>query len=384
MRILDRYVLQKFLLPFVYSFVGFVAIWFIFDLSDNLQDFLTGKAEFGTLIEYYQSQIPAILIISMPVSCLLALLYSLTAMSRTNEIISMLGAGVSVIRVLVPLFLMGCVLVWVTWHFNYESAPKADMIKKQMLRDIKRGKKSDREPGLVAHLYPNREDNRLWYMRRIVAADNNIMDLTILQKDAQGNIVKEWIAERAQYDPHTKVWTLKPAKFKVGVKYLEMDADGTIVKSEMPERLQISGWSETPWRIASSVMNPDWMSVPELHDYLKFNSDFPENRLAAYQTQLQYRYALPWVCLLVVFLAAPMGIVYSRRGILGGVATAIGLFFSFVFISSLFIALGKGHRITPEIAAWGPFTVFMLIGCGLLWFRSENRDLPKVKLPWLS
>lgn len=378
MRLFDRYVLQKFLLPFVYSFVGFVAIWFIFDLSDNLQDFLTGKADFPTLLEYYQSQIPAILIISMPVSCLLALLYSLTAMSRSNEIISMLGAGVSVIRILMPLFGVGLVLVWATAYFNYESAPKADMIKKQMLRDIKRGKKSTKEAGLVAHLYPNREDNRLWYMRRIVPSENNLMDVTILQKDNEGNVVKEWLARNVQYDAPTKTWTLNKAK------YVEMDPSGNIIKTELQAHMSIPGWTETPWRIASSVMNPDWLSVPELHDYLKFNADFPESRLAAYQTQLHYRRALPWVCMLVVFLAAPMGIVYSRRGILGGVATAIGLFFSFVFVSSLFIALGKGNRIPPGIAAWGPLVFYMLIGCCLLWYRSENRDLPKFKLPWLS
>ena len=90
-------------------------------------------------------------------------------------------------------------------------------------------------------------------------------------------------------------------------------------------------------------MNPDYLSVPELEDYLEFNKDFPEVRLAPYRTQLHYRWALPWVCLLVVFIAAPLGIVYSRRGILGGVATAIGLFFSLVFFSSLFVALGQGQ-----------------------------------------
>ena len=50
MRILDRYVLQKFSLPFVYCFLGFIAIWFIFDLSDNLPDFLQGKAGFDVLL----------------------------------------------------------------------------------------------------------------------------------------------------------------------------------------------------------------------------------------------------------------------------------------------------------------------------------------------
>ncbi|HRJ73972.1 MAG TPA: LptF/LptG family permease, partial [Terrimicrobiaceae bacterium] len=110
MRILDRYVLQKFLLPFIYCFFGFIAIWFIFDLSDNLQDFLQGKADLGVLLTYYKSQIPQIVVISLPIGTLLALLYSLTAMSRSNEIISMLGAGVSVTRILVPLFFVGLVL----------------------------------------------------------------------------------------------------------------------------------------------------------------------------------------------------------------------------------------------------------------------------------
>ncbi|HVQ20622.1 MAG TPA: LptF/LptG family permease, partial [Terrimicrobiaceae bacterium] len=70
MRILDRYVLQKFVLPFLYCFIGFVAIWFIFDLSDNLQDFLQGKAGFDVLLEYYRSQIPAIVVISLPIGAL--------------------------------------------------------------------------------------------------------------------------------------------------------------------------------------------------------------------------------------------------------------------------------------------------------------------------
>ena len=78
------------------------------------------------------------------------------------------------------------------------------------------------------------------------------------------------------------------------------------------------------------------------------------------------------------------GIVYSRRGILGGVAAAIGIFFSLVFVSSLFVALGKGNRIPPFVAAWGPMIAYFGIGLWLLWYRSTNRDLPKFKLPWAS
>jgi len=373
MKILDRYVLTKFALPFVYCLFGFIAIWFIFDLSDNLPDFLQGKASVEFLLAYYKSQIPEIIVISLPIGALLALLYSLTAMSRTNEIISMLGAGLSVTRILMPLFAVGLLLVGVTAYFNYEQAPKAAMLKKQMIKDVKRDK--PKEPGLTGHLYRNREDLRTWYMKRIEQGRNQIYEVQIVQQNAEDDITAQYYARDAVYIPDTKQWVLYRGM------YVEMDNERRETSKEMFEDKVLEGWKETPWRIASSVMNPDYLSVPELKDYLLFNHDFPEARLAPYRTQLAYRYALPWVCLLVIFLAAPMGIVYSRRGILGGVAIAIGLFFSLVFVSSLFIAFGKGSRIPPEVAAWGPLVVYFGIGLWLLWYRSTNRDLPKFKIP---
>lgn len=373
MTILDRYLLKKFLTPFLYCFLGFIGIWFIFDLSDNLPDFIQGRAGFDILLEYYGSQIPQIVVLCLPIGLLLALLYSLTAMSRSNEIISMLGAGLSVTRVLLPLMGVGLLLTGVTAYFNYEGAPHAAAAKKQMVRDIKRGEK--RQEAVFGHLFRNREELRTWFMRRINIQRGKIGDIQILQQNADGDILQQWYAREANYQPELKRWVLSNAR------YVEMNPEGEIVKSELRDPLIIDGWNETPWRILSSVMNPDYLAVPELEDYLNYNSDFPEKRLAAYRTHLYYRWALPWFCFVVVFLAAPMGIVYSRRGILGGVAMAIGLFFALVFMSSLFIALGKGQRIPPFVAAWGPVIFFFLIGLALLWFRSTNRDIPKLKIP---
>jgi LPS export ABC transporter permease LptG len=372
MTIFDRYVLRKFSAPFLYCFIGFVGIWFIFDLADNLQDFIQGKASMEALLDYYASQIPEIIVIALPLATLLALLYSLAAMSRANEIISMLGAGLSVVRILAPLMLVGVLLTGVTAYFNYEGAPHATGMKKIIVGDIKRGKKSDKS--IKNHLFRNREDLRTWFVSRMSLRGERIQNLQIVQQNSSGDISKQWYAHVAEFDPLTTQWTLR------GVKYVEMDPKGDIVKNEMSDKLVVVGWSETPWRIASSMLNADYLSVPELRDYLKYNADFPENRLAAYRTQLYYRWALPTVCFLVVFVAAPCGIVFSRRGVLGGVALAIGLFFSLVFLSSLFVALGKGGRVSPFTAAWGPMIAFFATGLVLLWLRTTNRELPKWRL----
>lgn len=373
MTIFDRYILRKFLTPFFYCFLGFIAIWFIFDLSDNLPDFIQGRASLPVLAEYYASQIPQIVVICLPIGLLLALLYSLTAMSRSNEIISMLGAGLSVTRILVPLMVVGLLLTGLTAFFNYEGAPHAAAAKKEMMREIKRGKK--REPGIEGHLFPNRKEMRTWFMQRIQVKKSRVVDVEVIQQDATGTILQKWYGREAFFDPVLKRWTFHNAL------YVEMNSKGEVVKSELHKEFAKDGWDETPWRISSSVMNPDYLSVSELQDYLRHNNDFPDNRLAPYRTHLQYRWALPWVCLLVIFLAAPLGIVYSRRGILGGVALAIALFFSLVFISSLFVALGKGSRVSPFVAAWMPLIIFFGIGLMLLWYRSTNRDLPKWKIP---
>lgn len=376
MRLLDRYVLSKFLIPFLYCMGGFVAIWFIFDLADNLQDFMQGRAPFGMILEYYRSQIPEIVMMALPVSILLGLLYALTAMSRSNEVISMLGAGVSVWRVITPLLVLGFLLGAGAMFLNYEKVPHAAAARKELLRDIKRGKKG--EESLRGHLFRNREDHRTWFVSRIWMERLGLQNAMILQQDADGNLTDKYYAEWLNYKPDSGQW-----EFNKG-RHIKLDAEGKEISDEAIDWRMISGWSETPWRISSSVMNPKFLSVRELREYLKHNSDFPESRLASYRTHLNYRWALPTVCVIVVLIAAPMGIVYSRRGVLGGIAIAIALFFLLVFLNSLFIAFGQGGRIPPVIAAWFPFVLFAGIGVCLVWFRSTGRELPKLRMPWMS
>ncbi len=379
MTILDRYVLKRFLMPFIYCITGFIAIWFIFDLSDNIPIFLQGKASLLTVLRYYKTQIPAILVLALPAGTLLALLYSLTMMSRSNEIISMLTAGKSVLRVLSPLFFFGLMLVGIITYFNWSSAPHAERIKKQMLNDIRKRTRTNDE-FIAGHMYRNREQYRLWFMSSIYPEqENNLLEnVQIIQQNQANEITKEWFADNASYDSSKDEWILKRGR------YVELDPRGNILNSADFDRLTIDHWNETPWRIASSVMNPDYLSVPELRDYLFYNKDFPERRLAPYRTHLQYRYALPWQVMVAVTVAGALGIVYSRRGILGGVAAAIGIFFTLIFADKVFIALGKGSHVPPVIAAWMPLIIYFLIGCWLVWLRSTNRDLPKLKMPGLT
>ena len=96
MRLLDRYIVRNFLQPYCYCILGFLSIWLIFDISDNSAQIFDQRTPLGPVLQFYAGQIPQVLVILLPVSLLLALLFSSGRMSRSNEIVSMLTAGVSV------------------------------------------------------------------------------------------------------------------------------------------------------------------------------------------------------------------------------------------------------------------------------------------------
>jgi LPS export ABC transporter permease LptG len=374
MRLLDRYVLRNFFEPFFLCFFGFLAIWLIFDLSDNGPEFLNGHASLKTVLGFYLTQLPAIILIVLPVGLLLALLFSLSKMSRSNEIISMLGAGCSVVRVIMPLLIVGVLASGVLFALNYKLVPHAEGNKKLALAQIARGQRTTEHPALEGHLFRDRETLRTWYVRKMKPGDPTLMDVVIHQQDAHANVTRTWYARRAIWDAKTSHWVLQRGMAKIfdleGKEERRVDFTNGVAP--------IDGWRETPWRISSSSFEAQSLSVPELRDYLKYNNDFPKAQLAPYRTHLAQRFALPWNCFAVVLVAAPLGIVFSRRGIFAGVVASIFIFFGMIFATNLCLALGKGDRLSPFAAAWTPNLVVAGVGLVLLYMRSTNRDLPKL------
>jgi lipopolysaccharide export system permease protein len=369
---LDRYVIRNFLQPYLYCIIGFLSIWLIFDISDNSATILEGHVSLAEVGRFYFSQLPQVLVILLPVALLLALLFCLGKMSRANEIVSMLTAGISVPRVLLPLMILGLLTTGLVLALNYSLAPHAELSRKIFFDNLNHG--GPKQVKISGQIFRNRTNNRTWFIAHFQPNSNEFEGVQVIQQDEHDNIVKNYLATTAKYDPATKVW-----HFELG-KIVQYDAAGNITHEKLLPTLAIPGWTETPYRLSSANVRAEFLGVPELREYLQFNSDFPQTLLAPFHTQLQYRLALPWTCLVVVFMAAPLGIGFSRRGILAGVAIAIVLVFCMNFLIHLFLALGEGDRVSPLVAAWMPNVLFAAVGLYLLHLRATNRETPNFNL----
>ena len=369
-RRLDRYVTFFFLQAYIYCIAGFLSIWFIFDVSDNISTFLDERFSRTLILKYYLSQFPQILVVLLPVALLLALLFSLGRMSRSNEIVSMLTAGVSLPRILAPLLCIALLTTAASTALNYSLAPHGEFAHKRLLEEPN----SRRQVvGLTAQIFRNRTDNRTWFIQQFFPGETKFNNLHIVQQDANDHITRAYVVTTAFYHEENHTWEFQ------GAKIIHYDQIGNILDTEyhVGEPLIISDWSETPFRLSSANVRAEHLSVPELRDYLQFNSDFPYTLLAPFATHLQYRIALPWTCAVVALIAGSLGIGYSRRGILSSVAAAVLLVFAMNFVMHLFLALGEGARVSTWVAAWTPNIAFGAIGLILLYYRATNREPPR-------
>src|SRR5882724_791789 len=272
MRLLDRYVIRNFVQVYFYCIAGFTSIWLIFDVSDNISSFIDNHIALSLVARYYATQIPQVLIILLPVALLLSLLFTLGRMSRANEIVSMLTAGISLPRVLRPLIGIGLLTVGVSMALNYSLAPHAELARKAVLSQGR----SRPDTFIEGQIFRNRTDARTWFIQNFRLGGNAFNNVQVLQQDANDNIVTNYVATRAFYRPETKTWDLENAKV------VHYDQAGNIVDEEIYPSLKVEHWSETPFRLGSANVRAEFLSLPELREYLHFNADFPATLLAPF------------------------------------------------------------------------------------------------------
>lgn len=377
--ILERYTLRTFLAPLIFCFVAFCSLWIIMDLLDNLKEFQEAKSGLGRVVKFYFSVVPFIFVQVMPASLLLAVLYALTKMSRSNEVVAMLTAGRSVGQILQPIFVVVITVSVMSLSANYYWAPRAEGNRKAVMRALGAKQRDSIMASSVLHRDPITQ--RVWYVSSLPFSlhGERMRGLQVREMGKDGQVTRVLHADSAMWWPGG-LWRFYDGKeifYEDGkptrIVPFPKDADGQF-------SLETRDFEETPWSMVSYALQPDYMGVPEIVSYLKAHPKDPSERLAPFRTHYHQRFALPWQSFALALVAAPLGIAYSRRGAVGGIAGSIFIFFGILFLNNLCLNLGKGGHVAPWLSPWIPHLLFGTLGIVLLHYRSQNKDLPKISL----
>jgi lipopolysaccharide export system permease protein len=365
-RLLDRYLLRELLVPLGYCLGGFLVFYVAFDLIFQINRFLDAHLMFWDIVEYYVVTLPELLVEQvLPVSLLLALLYTTTNHSRHNELTAMRAAGISLWRLAVPYFAVGAVFGAAVFLIGEFWLPSADERAKDIL-ERRQMEPGQRDWATRLDFY-NEATHSDWNMGHFNRLTSEILQLKLATTLPDGSI-RTFDARRAHYrDGHWLLYdvltwmrlTNMPAPTLAG-----SNAVVSLTLTETPAWIR-SELKFNTLRAADAAKGPVF-SIREIMDYLRLNPQIDTHKKAILLTQLQGRLAAPFTCLAVVLIALPFGARAGRHNVFVGVASSIFICFGYFILQRISFGLGVGGYLPPILAAWLPNIVCGGIGLLLL------------------
>lgn len=360
MKILDKYLTKNYLAPLTYCLLAFSFIYIIYDLFDNLYDFMQAKTSLLQIFSYYFFyRIPAILIYIVPISSFLAVLYALSQLTKTNEITAMRASGVSTYRIVLPFIVMGVISSIFVGYINEYIGPRSAYLADCFIENQHR--KGDESAYLARNLpFKNERERRIWFISEFDTRKHTMRRVDIIQQREDSSDAEKIQAAGGQWLDGR--WWLSDLAIQ------RYDKDGRpIGPPQFHPKLEMNQLSEIPNDFINEIKSPQFLSSGELQQFLKSHKNISADAINRIKVDYHQRIAMPWTCLVVVLLGIPFGTHTGRKGAFLGIAISIGIFFLYYVLSNLGIAMGKKHLLTPFIAAWGFNIAFSTFGAYMIW-----------------
>ncbi len=354
MKLVDKYILKNVLTPLTYCLLAFLMLFVIFDLFSNLSDFIEAGTPLPQVLRFYIYLLPSILIFIVPISLLLAVLYGLSSLTRSNELTAMRASGISLYRLMIPIIGIGLCATLIVGAVNETLAPWSAYWTDQFVR-------AETYDGEVSFFvtqnlpYKNPRERRDWIIGEFDRETYDMLRIEVYQEHEGGAGSQRLIARKGQWDG-SQWWFFDVTTQELDPRGYPMGAPRTVSMMMMDQL------NEQPRDFINVTKDPEFLSSRELIAFLRAHQHISEEALARHAVDLHYRLAMPWTCLIVTLLGLPMGAHTGRKGALRGIIMALVLFFSFYVFINLGMALGKKQMIDPWLSVWTPNLIFLVIG----------------------
>ena len=358
---LDFYVLREFMIPFSVLMFAFTLLFLIGDIFNDLSDFLEYKASFQVTARYFLVKMPGNIRFVLPISVLLACMYTLANFGRNKEITAMRSSGLSLIRCGLAIFFVGFVVMLVNFWFNELLVPQTEQEALLIREKLSNPKYEETMYRMLQ--YRSADKLRDWLFQNF--DQNGVQHNVILKKyyfAAENDKVLEWDlrAAQAKFDPKTG-WHFYHAVRTMYHRTLHLPGNPekipelVIPTKEMPEQ---------PEDIVNAVKPPEELPSWIIYNLLHDNASMVPTLRGMYETILYYRLAFPTVCFLCVFLGLPLAAKNERAGIFLSIITAVGVIVVYQLLTEIFLVLGKQGFVPPIVGGLTPTIVFLFYG----WF----------------
>ncbi|WP_316830038.1 LptF/LptG family permease [Pedobacter aquatilis] len=354
-KIIDRYIIGKYLGTFIYTLAIFVIIIIVFDLSEKLDDFLkSGLSLWGVITKYYAGSIPFYINMLSPLINFIAVIFFTAKMADQTEIVPILSGGVSFNRFLWPYFVSASIIFSANLISNLYILPYTNTLKNSFENTyVKRN-----DPSTKSNIHMKLDDKTYIYIQSFDNKTNYGYRFSL--DNFNGDILtKKIIADNIKWDSTKRKWQLSNYSIRKidGLKETMIYGSGKLKDTILDMRPDdFSAYDNV-------VQN---LSTNELAEKIRKEKTRGTGIMNDLQFERYKRYLHP----LSAFVLTLIGVALSSRKVRGGVGVSlgIGIFISFAYIvfnqfTQMFSTKGG---LPPFIAVLLPTIVFGLLGFYLL------------------
>lgn len=358
MKLIDRYLLRTLWVPLVYCLAAFILIYVVFDLFNNLSDFLESQTPLREILLFYALLLPSVLIYIVPVSLLMAVLYSLAQLTRHNELTAMRASGISLYRLMRPFVMTGVGASLLVAVVHETIAPQSSYWCHQFLAEL--GRTEGRTPTYIVEnmAYKNVRTGRIWMIRRFNTRTFEMQHIEVIQQRPDGSDASRINALRG-------LW-LDGRWWFTDLRVQEFGAEGHPLGPPRSERRrEMTEITEEPRDFLNMIKDPQFLSSRDILGFLRTHEHLSADTLARTRVDMHHRLAMPWASLVVTLLGIPFGHQTARRGAILGVILSLSLFFALYITINIGLAMGKEQHLAAWLGGWFPLLLFFAIGCVL-------------------
>ncbi|MBD5230080.1 MAG: YjgP/YjgQ family permease [Bacteroidales bacterium] len=344
-KILDWFIIRKFLGTYVFAIILILAITVMFDVNEKLDAFM--KAPFkATIFDYFVNFLPYFANQFSPLFTFIAVIFFTSKLAGNSEIIAMLSTGMSFRRLTRPYLISATVIAIATFVLSAYVIPPANVKRINFTNTYVKNKRVDYGTNIMMQTAPG----EIAFFQRYDNITKTGYKFS-LERFEDKKLVSRLTAQSIKYDTAYN-WRVIDYVIRDFAGNRELIKKGSSLDTIIPIQ---------PRDFLIAKNDQETLTSPELKEYINRQKERGVANIKSFEIELERRYAMT----AAAFILTIIGLSLSSRKVRGGMGVNLGIGLVLAFSYLLFMTVTSSFAVSgltsPRVAMWIPNIIYTII-----------------------
>lgn len=353
MKILDWYILKKYLVAVVFTLLMFSIIAVAIDASEKTDDFVkSGLSTYEIFTKYYIGFVPFIISMIFPLMVFIATIFFTSKLAGRSEIVAIIAGGVPYNRFLRPYFVGAILLGASFWYASQYIIPRANELRGNFqTRYVDNNNSYYAGLGYRDKYYFQVDANTFAGLRNYDTVQKTATGF-FMQKLKANKVVYNLRAESIKWDTAKKNWLLD--------QVIERSVNGLTETVKQAPAMNIN-LNIKPNELRRDRYMKDKLTTPELREFIRQADKRGQEGLNEFKVESHKRNATSVSVVILTMIGAIIASRKTRGGL--GLHLALGLIIGVLFfgMNTFSTVFSTNANLNPFLAAWLPNFLFFWV-----------------------